>query len=60
MKKKLLLFVSFLAGLLFLVSTPTYASKLPKGYGIAKPLPHQKQPVAPGIIAKRVIKQFLR
>lgn len=36
MKKKLLLFVSFLAGLLFLVSTPTYASKLPKGYGIAK------------------------
>lgn len=36
MKKKLLLFVSFLAGLLFLVSTSTYASKLPKGYGIAK------------------------
>ena len=36
MKKKLLLFVSFLAGLLFLISTSTYASKLPKGYGIAK------------------------
>lgn len=36
MKKKILLFVSLLAGLLFFVSTPTYASKIPKGYGIAK------------------------
>ena len=60
MKKKLLLFVSFLAGLLFLISTSTYASKLPKGYGIAKTFTTPKATVAPGIIAKRVIKQFLR